>query len=308
MRLGPGGRTGQSGERGEPVHGADRRGDDPGASVPGQLANAGTRIPPSKTLPFQPRSGVLSAMTRFGAYRPPYSTRFFTSGTTRCRGRPASSVGRSTAAVPGGPPLSLVKTISVLSAQPGPIEGRDDAADGGVHVGDRRRIEPSRGFGDLALIALLPSLLLGQRRVRDAERQVEEERVLSAPRGLDLADGLIAEQVGRVARLLGETIVPVPGPVAVFVQVVDRVKLAVEVAVGRVEAVVTRADVGAEAQVPLADQGRPVAARLEDIGQRGRPGGQGQRASVGDRLEDAEPAGAAPVESTARVGEQVGQT
>ena len=42
--------------------------------------------------------------------------------------------------------------------------------------------------------------------------------------------------------------------------------------------------------MPLSDQGRPVAVGLEDVGQRGRVGRDGQRAPVGDRFEDAEPA------------------
>ena len=111
-------------------------------------------------------------------------------------------------------------------------------------MGDRRRVEPSRGLGDQALIALLPAFLLGERRVGDAEGQVKEERLFAAPGGLDLTNGFVAEQVGGVACLLDELVVAVPGPVAVLVQVVERVELPVEVAVGRVEAILTRSDLG----------------------------------------------------------------
>ena len=109
-----------------------------------------------------------------------------------------------------------------------------------------------------------------------------------------------------MALLVDERVVAVPGPIAVLVAVRVRVDLAVQVAVGRVEAVLPRPDLGPQTQVPLAEQRRDVAARLEHV----RPGwaslGSGGllRPAIGPWMPNR--LGLRPVSSAARVGEQVG--
>ncbi len=83
----------------------------------------------------------------------------------------------------------------------------------------------------------------------------------------DHANGLVGDQVGRVAFLVEILIVAMPGGNTRLVVVRIRIDLAVKVPIRGVEAVPQRGAVGRRTHVPLAHDGRGVAAVAKGLGQ-----------------------------------------
>src|SRR5208337_4821430 len=111
------------------------------------------------------------------------------------------------------------------------------------------------------LVRRLPLLFLLEGIVRHTERDPEEKRLLALR--LEELHRFLRDQVGGMTLLVHEDIVAMPAPVAVLVAVRVLVDLAVEIAIRLVEAILARPDLGAQAEVPLAQQTGDITARLQ---------------------------------------------
>ena len=97
---------------------------------------------------------------------------------------------------------------------------------------------------------------------------------------------------------VNEFIVAMPGAIAVLVAMRVLVDLAVQVAVGLIEAILARPDFRPQTEVPLAEQAGDVAAVLQRPGKGGRFQRQTQGTAAVDGTGDAEAAGIAAGEQT----------
>ncbi|MEY2751857.1 MAG: hypothetical protein RLZZ550_1828 [Verrucomicrobiota bacterium] len=155
----------------------------------------------------------------------------------------------------------------------GRLKRVDQLADLGVELGHERGVAAHgvvlRGVrAEADAVIGLEILLRGiDGDVHGAEGHIHEPRT---PRGPDLALGLGGDELGGVALLLHQGVVPVPGilQVALAVLVRPRVDRAGQEAVGFVEAVAARTPLELAAKMPLAGDGRAVASRLHRRGQR----------------------------------------
>ena len=121
--------------------------------------------------------------------------------------------------------------------------------------------------------------------MRHTKRHVQKQRPVTLP--FDNPHRFGGDQVGGVARFVEELVLPMPGAVTQLIAMRVRVDLSVQVTVGPIESILSRANLRPQPQVPFAgDRGR-VSPRLERPGERDRRGRQRQLARSGDRPHDA---------------------
>ena len=167
-----------------------------------------------------------------------------------------------------GPPLSLVKMISVLSKRADFFELLQDLADRLIHCREHGRILASRGgFHLLEGGEVFGGCLDGN--MDGIEGEVEKERPVGALLGFDEGRRLVAEGIGEVARFL-EGFAVAKDRSGIFPLHVVGGKIDVATAQETkelVEAAIEWSEAGPTAEVPLPDHAGDVTGRFEPLRQ-----------------------------------------